>query len=58
MQERPHYEVHYDLPTAVTFLLAGLGAGWLLALLMPSRDGEVKRASSHGVHARVHSPAL
>ena len=54
MQERPHY----DLPTAVTFLLAGLGAGWLLALLMPSRDGEVKRASSHGVHARVHSPAL
>jgi len=58
MQERPHYEVHYDLPTAVTFLLAGLGAGWLLALLMPPRDGEVKRASSTGVHARVHSAAL
>lgn len=24
----------YDLPTAVTFLFAGLGLGWVLALLV------------------------
>ena len=31
---REHYDFHYDLPTAVTFLLAGLGLGSLLTLLL------------------------
>jgi hypothetical protein len=31
---RQRYDVHYDLPTAVTFLLAGLGLGSLLTLLL------------------------
>ena len=30
---RQRYDLHYDLPTAVTFLLAGLGLGSLLTLL-------------------------
>lgn len=29
---------HYDVPTAVTFLLAGLGIGSLLTLLMSPRE--------------------
>ncbi|MGA8439917.1 MAG: hypothetical protein WB762_35705 [Candidatus Sulfotelmatobacter sp.] len=32
---RPHYE--YDIPTAVTFLIAGLGLGSILTLLFASR---------------------
>jgi hypothetical protein len=28
------HDLHYDLPTAVTFLLAGLGLGSLLTLLL------------------------
>jgi hypothetical protein len=31
---RQHYDLHYDLPTAVTFLLAGLGLGSLLTMLL------------------------
>jgi hypothetical protein len=27
----------YDLPTAVTFLFAGLGVGWAMALLFANR---------------------
>jgi hypothetical protein len=26
--------LHYDMPTAITFFLAGLGAGSLLALIL------------------------
>jgi hypothetical protein len=32
------YEYEYDFPTAVTFLLAGLGLGSILTLLFASRD--------------------
>jgi hypothetical protein len=32
---RPQYE--YDIPTAVTFLIAGLGLGSILTLLFASR---------------------
>lgn len=28
----------YDLPTAVTFLFAGLGLGWIAALLLAPRN--------------------
>ncbi len=31
---KQHYDLHYDLPTAVTFLLAGLGLGSLLTMLL------------------------
>ena len=32
---RPRYQ--YDFPTAITFLMAGLGIGSLLAILFPPR---------------------
>jgi len=32
--------LHYDMPTAVTFFLAGLGAGSLLALILAPRGEE------------------
>jgi hypothetical protein len=31
--------IHYDLPTAVTFLMAGLGIGSVLAILFAPRSG-------------------
>jgi hypothetical protein len=31
---RQQHDLHYDLPTAVTFLLAGLGLGSLLTMLL------------------------
>jgi hypothetical protein len=33
--------IHYDLPTAVTFLMAGLGIGSLLAMLFAPRSGRL-----------------
>jgi hypothetical protein len=32
--------LHYHLPTAVTFFLAGLGAGSLLTLILAPREDE------------------
>jgi hypothetical protein len=45
----------YDLPTAVTFLFAGLGLGWMAALLFAPRN-ESSAPPSRGVSAR-HSIA-
>jgi hypothetical protein len=52
MQSRPQY----DLPTAVTFLMAGLGIGSLLAICWlgasmasPWRNPEVARLQRNGV---------
>jgi hypothetical protein len=33
----------YDLPTAVTFLFAGLALGWVAALIFPPRTGDMAR---------------
>jgi hypothetical protein len=38
----------YDMPTAVTFLIAGLGLGSMLTLLFASRF-------EHALHARAES---
>jgi hypothetical protein len=35
-------QIHYHFPTAVTFLVFGLGMGWVLAMLRPTRS---KRAA-------------
>jgi len=37
----------YDLPTAVTFLFAGLGLGWIAALLLaPRKESSAARPST------------
>ncbi|MGA7906661.1 MAG: hypothetical protein WCA16_04565 [Candidatus Sulfotelmatobacter sp.] len=36
----------HDLPTAVTFFLAGLGIGSLLAILLASRGDDMEASSS------------
>jgi len=40
--------VEYDLPTAVTFLLAGLAVGWIVALLCSplTENSKPRRAST------------
>ncbi len=35
---------HYDVPTAVTFLIAGLGIGSVLTMLLASVSGQSKSA--------------
>jgi hypothetical protein len=40
----------YDLPTAVTFLMAGLGIGSLLALVFSSRSPRLDLLSSRNTH--------
>ena len=40
----------YDLSTAVTFLMAGLGIGSLLALVFSPRSPRLDLLSSRGTH--------
>ena len=42
-----HRDHEYDLPTAVTFLVAGLGLGAVLTLLFSSRIDHSVRESHH-----------
>jgi len=48
----------YDVPTAITFLFAGLGLGAVLAILFaprPEREGiEEERAFAAGLRALEH----
>jgi len=47
MQTRTRNRSNYDLPTAVTFLCAGLALGWMLALLFsPSARSSAPRPAS------------
>ena len=53
---------HYDFPTAVTFLMAGLGLGSLLALLFAPRFGREadvrsQAGSVFGAGRRTQKPA-
>ncbi len=40
----------YDLPTAVTFLMAGLGIGTLLAIVFSPRSPQLDLLSSRATH--------
>ena len=48
----------YDLTTPVTFFLAGLGVGAILALVFSPRVDPVEIHSSHAPRSREYSPAL
>lgn len=55
MEPRPHY----DLSTAVTFFLAGLGAGSLLALIFSPRVRFFSWALARpAIQGKPQSPAL
>lgn len=56
MTETPY---RYDIGTAVTFFLAGLCAGSLLALILSASEISSRRASTaRAIPARDPSPAL
>jgi hypothetical protein len=49
----------YDIPTAITFLLAGLGVGSLLALVLsPRSQSEAEPSTLHGTTSTYRSSAL
>jgi hypothetical protein len=50
------FRPHYDLPTAVTFLMAGLGIGSLLAILFSPRSARPILVS-HSASRHVSSEA-
>lgn len=57
MRRAPHSQ--YDLSTAVTFFLAGLGVGSLLALLLsPRLDDRMVLPAATAIHRRAQPPAL
>lgn len=47
----------YDVPTAVTFLIAGLGIGSIITLLLAPRSRSLRSLAGKPASARL-SPAL
>jgi hypothetical protein len=56
---RSRHKHEYDLPTAVTFLVAGLGLGSLLTLLFSPRFESALRETARPSHVTpVRQPTL